>query len=123
MGLSSRGSLHDHPRHALVERWFERAELALGWLRSAEPGFGEPGRSVTIGRQFGNRSLKASRLRRRESPQVIEHGGRITGSRPLHEPARLPLQLVHAWVGVSPPVDEACLIEAAQVWLDRRAGQ
>src|SRR5438093_1351456 len=75
--------LHDHAGHAFVERRLERAELALGWLRSAEPGFGEPGWSSPVGGESRRGLWRQPRRRIRESLELVEGCRRVLGGRGL----------------------------------------
>src|SRR3990172_329765 len=112
-------ALNDDAGHAFVERRLERAELALGWLCSAEPRFGQPGRAPPAGRERRLGLLRQARRREGQRLQPVERGGRILARRGLDEAARFPLEQVHARVGMRPAMHEGALVERAQVRRDR----
>src|SRR5258708_25724202 len=79
-----RSSLMAPPLHRYCTRKSAQGQLALGGLRSAEPGLGEPGRALALGPRRDRGAPPRARRLLREPPDAVERRG--AGAPPAPRP-------------------------------------
>src|SRR6267142_1892733 len=96
VGGQARTRSGDDAGDAFVDRGSERAELALGRLRSAEPRLGQLGGAPPVGGQRGLDTERSPRRRAGERLDLVEGHAGVFADGGFHDAARLLLEIVHA---------------------------
>src|SRR6267143_1616544 len=123
VGGQARMRSGDDAGDAFVDRGSERAELALGRLRSAEPRLGQLGGAPPVGGQRGLDTERSPRRRAGERLDLVEGHAGVFADGGFHDAARLLLEIVHARVGMAPAIAEGPAVEGPERGPDRLSAQ